>query len=508
LEVVFDAQVVLGVRAVFVSSCGGSFAGGGQFDRTDAVRSVVNQGSDMAGMLPAMPDSKYRGRRKGVPIRAEAVRRARQEAGLSLADVAGASVSRTAIHYIEIGRTRPSWETLRLIARRTRKPIDYFLSPTWKPEIYAENDKLNRLEELCAAHRFREATEVARKLLEKRLDTDSQALVHFYLGQALCRLVEPVQALPYLGQARERFRRTGDQWMLVEAMDWESSALGLLEDPAALDLALDTLRLCRELNPEMRRSESRILGHIANMYVVSESWTRAASFYKEALEAAGDVRDLNQMAKMHHGLGTVLQRLGKTTDARQHFENALSLYRVGSDLASQYRVENDLGLLLLEQGHLDSAEAHLLKALKGCDELGMERRGRGFVLVNLGQLKLRRGDLIASRSYLLQALETANAIGERIVQADSHSLLGELAELQGDSAATDSHFSAAIATLTEVGMPDRLRECHMKYAEILESRQDLVAAAKNWKAAAETARIRPARVESPIDYDRKRTSSA
>ena len=55
------------------------------------------------------------------------IREARLEAGLSLAQLAGNEVSRTFIHFIEHGRSRPSRSVLALIARRTGKPISYFL---------------------------------------------------------------------------------------------------------------------------------------------------------------------------------------------------------------------------------------------------------------------------------------------------------------------------------------------------------------------------------------------
>jgi transcriptional regulator with XRE-family HTH domain len=70
---------------------------------------------------------KHRGRLKGIAIRRNSVRQARLEAKLSLAQVAAGKVTRTAIYFIETGRTSPSHETLQLIARQTRKPIEYFL---------------------------------------------------------------------------------------------------------------------------------------------------------------------------------------------------------------------------------------------------------------------------------------------------------------------------------------------------------------------------------------------
>ena len=66
------------------------------------------------------------GRRSGIAVDPARIRAARLEAGLSLAQLARDDVSRTFIHYIEMGRSRPSPRVLALIARRTRKPISYF----------------------------------------------------------------------------------------------------------------------------------------------------------------------------------------------------------------------------------------------------------------------------------------------------------------------------------------------------------------------------------------------
>lgn len=55
------------------------------------------------------------------------VREARTERGLSLADLAGTEVSRAFIHQVEQGLARPSVPILEMIARRTGKPVDFFI---------------------------------------------------------------------------------------------------------------------------------------------------------------------------------------------------------------------------------------------------------------------------------------------------------------------------------------------------------------------------------------------
>src|ERR1700682_5346507 len=74
------------------------------------------------------PTSGRRGRRRGVEIKPGTVKQARSEAGLSLPQVAGTEISRTAIYFVETGKAKPSMETLKLIAERTGRPLDFFLS--------------------------------------------------------------------------------------------------------------------------------------------------------------------------------------------------------------------------------------------------------------------------------------------------------------------------------------------------------------------------------------------
>jgi tetratricopeptide (TPR) repeat protein len=440
-------------------------------------------------MLTAMLDRKYRGRRKGIRIREGSVRKAREEAGLSLAEVAGQAVSRTAIHLIEHDRVKPSMETLQHIARRTRKPLEFFLLPAEADAVPAPQNELVMLEQLSVMRDFPAVIEKGDRLLRRRWDIGSLATIHHLVGMAQCRLVQPTEALEHLQKARQMFLDLGDSWMVVETLDWEAAAFGLLEDPRAIDMALDALERCRKLDPIPSQTEARILGHIASMYVVAESWPQAIRYYESAVEAAGAVKDLLQQAKMHHGLGTAYQRMQQLMRARQHFERALALYAIESDLSAVYRLENDLGHLLLQEGHLDAAENHFVKALTGSDELHLDRRGRGFILVNFGELRLRRNDLAGASEFLRQALESADSTGEQIVFADAHALLGELEEARGDGPAADEHFATAIATLDRLHMPDRLRDCHMKLAEILDARGEQARAAGHWRLAAQIGKL-------------------
>jgi tetratricopeptide (TPR) repeat protein/DNA-binding XRE family transcriptional regulator len=432
-----------------------------------------------------MLGTRYRGRRLGVTVREGSVEEARREARLTLAQVAGDKLSRTAIHLIEKGRTRPSMETLQQIARQTRKPIEFFLTPDSPSALTERQTQLRELERLTAVRELQSVVDLGTSLLTQEWSAEDEALIHFSIGQAYCRLVRPAEALQHLRPARVEFERLDDEWMTVETLDWESSALGLLDDSEALSLANQALERCRQLNPKAPQIEAGILGHIAGMYVVSQSWTQAIRYYQAAAEAATAVKDLLQLAKMHHGLGVAFRRMQQPVTSRAHFDKALTLYSLESDMSAIYRVENDLGNLLLQEGQLDSAEQHLMRALAGSDDLNMDRRGRAHILVGLGDVKLRKGHLTEAYEYLLQASNAAEATGERIVQAEARVLLGQLEERKGNPQVADQQFDDAIRIFEELGMADRLRDAHMSYAEMLDARQDVVAASRHWKQAAE-----------------------
>ena len=103
------------------------------------------------------------------------VHEARLEAGLSLGQLAGDDVSRTFIHFVEQGKSRPSKGVLSLIARRTGKPISYFIQQPSNEQqrsadLVAEMTAVaNRIRRFVALNRLTKAEQEAMKLVELTL---------------------------------------------------------------------------------------------------------------------------------------------------------------------------------------------------------------------------------------------------------------------------------------------------------------------------------------------------
>src|SRR2546422_1441809 len=122
-----------------------------------------------------------RGRRLGVDIKPGTVKQARQEAGLSLAQVTNGAVSRTAIYFVEVGKAKPSIQTLRLIAERTGRPLDYFLArpSTMQPRSSPLTSEMERLLETGDVHN---GVKAGLELLEKDRDAETDARVRQLLA--------------------------------------------------------------------------------------------------------------------------------------------------------------------------------------------------------------------------------------------------------------------------------------------------------------------------------------
>ena len=88
-------------------------------------------------------------RGSGISVDPVRVRGARVDAGLTLAQVAGDDVSRTFIHLVENGRSRPSRQVLDLIARRTGKPVSYFIQSTAE-EASSNSELVDDLTQMAA----------------------------------------------------------------------------------------------------------------------------------------------------------------------------------------------------------------------------------------------------------------------------------------------------------------------------------------------------------------------
>jgi len=420
-------------------------------------------------VVTQQPGSRRR-RLPGLSVRPGAIKQARAEAGLSLAQVASGELSRTAIFLAETGKTRPTLPTIQLIAARTGKPVEFFLDENDAALI--KRVDIDKLRGLAAAEKFSDLAASAKAAKIEAVEALDRAWSAYFLGQAYFRLANPHPALDELREARDTFQRSGDHWMVVDCTDLIAGALSLLEDRAALGIAEANLEACRKLKPANRALEARVIGRLGSIHLVLHNWSKAVEYYQSAVEVAGELKDLSRLGKMYGNLGGAYEHLGDLTRARSYSQKSIAIHELLNDQISVARAENNLGLVLMKQGDLDQAREHLDRALRIFDESGVEV-GKGHLLLSLAELELSGHDPDGARHYSLLARDIAVRHSELGVIGKAHEIMGQAAEMTGNVAVADLEFQAAISTLERSAhLTEHLVACLAMYAQVLEARGD------------------------------------
>jgi tetratricopeptide (TPR) repeat protein len=416
-----------------------------------------------------------------VNLRQGAVKQARQEARLSLAQVGKGQVTAPAIYLIETGRTRPSLPTLEHIARRTGKPIEFFLADPGGVTDETQSGLID-LEAKVAALRFEEAIAVGQRLMDLATSAHRLGRIRFLLAQAYLNLAKPDQAAVLLREAHAHFEATGDELMLAECLGSEASLAYLTQKPGAKELIERALDLCGRFRPVPHTTLARLLSIQGSVLLANKEWDPAIEIYEKAIEAAGSLYDLRRLALMYGGLALAYHETGQTEAAARYAMRSIAFFEVLNDRISLSRAENNLGLIYLAKQDHAAAREHLDRSLELSQETQMEV-GRSNVLMSLCELSLEEGNVQTARDLAQEALELAERLDESANIAEAHVWLGQVADRDGDAAAADGEFQQAIQGLTRIGVEERLRRCHGIYAEVLERRGDLEQAYVHMKQA-------------------------
>jgi tetratricopeptide (TPR) repeat protein/DNA-binding XRE family transcriptional regulator len=441
-----------------------------------------------------------RRRLPGLKVRPGAVKQARTEAGLSLAGVARADLSRTAIFLIETGKSNPTLPTLELIAERTGKPVQYFLDdelPVTGPAI-----DFVEIEQYLASEQFDRVIERTEELLAVRQARADTARLRFLLGRAHIRQANAEKAAPLLAAAREYYESATEKVLALECLSWEVHIPFLLEEPRALEIAEAALERCRQLKPVPASAEVRILARIAGIHAFNHNWAEAVSGYEEVVELLGSLRDMNRMAKVYGDLGMAYREMGKLELSARYSEKSIAIHEMLRDQQSVALAENNLALALMNMRSYSAAESHLQRSLQILESIERER-GKSHVLLSFAELHYDRGELEKAQDFADQGLQLARRMNERATEAEAHQWLGRVAAAAGNAEATDREFGSAIELLRKLNLAERLVQAHAAYAQILEERGDLMAANHHLKEVLASSRPDLVARTSPEELDRQ-----
>jgi tetratricopeptide (TPR) repeat protein len=402
---------------------------------------------------------------RGVAVNAAALKQARLDASMSLAEVAGDSMTRQAVHLFETGRARPTLARLRVIVERLGNiSLDAALA----------DDEVDRLADLDEQQRFPElGTLAARVLRDVNSTRRARAIATYYAGRAALDHA-PGRALTLFRRARRLLLRASEPALAAEAMDWEAAALYLLQDASAAEvgrLALERYRALPDARPHV---EARMLEHLGTYCLQRGEHAGAIDRYREAIEVAGARLELARLANIYHGLAEGCRQAGQARQALDYMERAVHFYRTEHDVrgpvsANLARAENDYGVHLMRSGRWERAEEMIRASLEHYDEVGVAS-GRTHALLSMGELQQLRGRLDEAIDWTVRAIEHSQRLDETVAQASAYQQLGELRAAAGDAAGFEACFDRALEILDRAALPERLAECAARQARLRAAR--------------------------------------
>lgn len=353
--------------------------------------------------------------------------------------------------------------SLSVLAERLDVPVTSLLPPSESRGPF-DQDSVAEMERLCRNHQYDQALARGSEILESSRSPALIACAHYQMGDALCRLDRPEEAMEHLAQARDLFEALEDQGRVAETMELEALTLQIREDARALGVAHEALRRYRERDERRPEVESRLLQRVGTILSLHRRFREALRYYDEALQVAGGVRDLMRLARLYHGLALCHQgdgdvRLGTDLLLKAHTlyeaEERLAEATTGSDLA---RVENDIAVLLIRQGDLERGEEFLVSSIDRYQAAGLHRR-RSHTLLSLAEMRQGQGRLDEAAAILHEAIDLAGQLGEMHALGAGHRQLGELHAARGRMDRAAESFRQALDIMRAAGLLQPYADC-------------------------------------------------
>jgi tetratricopeptide (TPR) repeat protein len=425
-------------------------------------------------------------RRADVPLNTLGgrIRKARLEAGLSLAAVVQKDFSRAFLNQVELGRSRPSPRTLAVIAERLSRPVEYFLQDeaehvrAVQAEYVLNEAELELLKrDPRSALRLLDARVVANMARPKRMKgllLTAEALVQQMRGAEALEVL--VEALPY-------FERVGSPTEHVRALDALGAAYWASH---RLDEALSTYDQARVVYEQTRLQEpdllATILGHVAAIHQETGRHDEAIAAYDAALSATERLRDLPRRGVIYEGLARSYHQGGDDVAALEYIRKALRIFEQLQQTRMTARLQHNMADILVSLNRPAEAEVLYRQAI------ATARRAEAAVLLPLSlamlaEVVLRRGAIDEASKLAEEAVQEGRRLNQPGLLAGALRVTAHVWHARGNWAASDLAFEEAFAAYQEGARYEYLAQAHSEYAACLRERGELARAAEHFERA-------------------------
>ena len=415
------------------------------------------------------------------------IRQARQELGLTLTAVAGKDFTRAFLNQVELGRSQPSTQTLRIIAQRLQRPIDYFLEEPGD-SIAALELALAEAEMSLLHGESGRAETLMTRILARTIPLELRTRAQLALGTALLRQGHPKKAMPVLEEAIAAAEHSNWQQLLVELYDRMGSVHYLLRRAHSagrwFEQAFDRYESAGLTDPVLK---ARILGHRANLHYVAGQPVEAIAAYESAIAAAEQVLDMPALAGIYEGLALSLQQTGQYARALSYAQKGLRIFETLRDVRMAGELRLNMGEMLLQQGRVAEAERLFTEGAERLRRID-DRELLPLLVVGMAESALERDDAERASDLIEQALDLATRSSDPIGSVAVHRVAGRVAHARGRRETAHRHFERALEVASTVDSPDLRARVTYDYARALEAEGDAAQAAVRFRQAYEAGR--------------------
>ena len=397
------------------------------------------------------------------------IRSARLAAGLSQADLAGKDFTKGFISQVELGISRPSLESLQVLASRLGHDAEYFMrgDPALAPRRLAVH-----LAAAEAAHASKDWAALERHVRAAETESpDTRTRVK----------LERLKADRALAEARAedavQFAERG--LVLVAGSPDEVDEAHLLYAKARASIMLDDLAsalpMLEDLHDRLERSEiadpmlrASVFVSLGTTYRRLNRGNKALAMFEAALGTATKSARLDVAGRAQYGIGGTLADAGESEAAIGAYRRALRFFERAEEEELERRVLHNLSLEYFKSGHVREAGELAERLLARATSLGDESAA-GKALVTLSRVALQGGDVARAITTAEEARSRLAALRNRVEEAEALLVLGAARHSAGDHAGSDTAYRSAIEMLDPIYRANYARAC-AEYADRLHER--------------------------------------
>jgi tetratricopeptide (TPR) repeat protein len=346
--------------------------------------------------------------RPGVGL-GERVRQRRVALGLTQTELAGERFSKEYISQIELGKTRPTQETLTYLASVLRTDPGYLQHGVSSEDQAHIEAMLTRAEALAQDQRFEEAVELYQDATTAVAASGSPELeVRRAAGEAWAQMEqgEVRQAVDKLLLAQEVAAREAVSDVAAAEVLWKLAVgrLKLGSTHVALGLLNEAFNLADQSSDAPDRQRFEILRWRSVVYQRLKDVESAKADAELALELADRLEDPRSVANAYFQASLIAEREGRYVAARSYAERARSKFEEVADQVKVGSVLNNLALIQFELGRSDAALSSLKRAYGVLLDAGDSGRC-ALVVASIASIHLETGEATLAEEQARHALE-------------------------------------------------------------------------------------------------------